>query len=154
MEPWLTLDWKTEDICSGLLVDENDVIEIFRDGRSVTPIIKMRLKRENPGWSLCPKASSHELLDLDNCRWKVRSITRHGVDFRLSRHIGVGRELNINQFQDELNGLNGYILADIVPFPNVAVYKLPIPTVFSWFREDRLNKKVSRNSILRSLENV
>ena len=154
MEPWLTLYWETEDICNGLLVDEDDVIEIFRDGRSATPIIKMRLKRENPGWSLCSMASSHELLDLDSCRWKVRSITRRGVDFRLSRHIGVGREFNINTFQEALGGLNGYILADIVLFPSVEVYKIPIQIVFQWFEEGRLNTKVSRNNILRSLVNV
>ena len=154
MEPWLTLDWQAEDIGNGLLVDQNDVIEIFKDGRSSTPIIKMRLKRENPGWNLYPSANNHELLDPYNCRWKVRSITRHGVDFRLSRHIGIGRELNINTFQEELGGLNGYILADVVLFPSVPVYKVPIDLVFQWFEEGILNRIISRANTLYFLENT
>ena len=90
---------------------------------------------ENPGWKLAPsEGAGYDLLDPEGGMWEVRSITRQGVYFNPSNQVGSGRVFNEHGFQAKLAGIKGFILSDIVSFPVVDVFVVPVENVLLWHR--------------------
>lgn len=132
-------------------VSVEDVREYLTDGRRVSFMIERRLARDNPGWQLAQsEGAGYDLLDPDGGKWEVRSITRGGVYFNPSSQVGSGRTFNEQGFQDKLNDIKGFILSDIVEFPTVNVYVVPVANVLRWHRQYLLgaNARVSRKKFL------
>jgi hypothetical protein len=154
VEPRFQLLWDADELARAFKVTTDDVREYLTDGRRVSFIIERRLKWENPGWKLAPsEGAGYDLLDPAGGMWEVRSITGQGVYFNPSNQVGAGRKFNEDGFQKKLSGIKGFILSDIVGFPTVDVYVVPISNVLRW-HEDRLlgaNAKVSRQKFLRDL---
>ena len=106
---------------------------------------------EHPGWKLAPsEGAGYDLLDPDGGMWEVRSITRQGVYFNPSNQVGSGRVFNEDGFQSKLKGIEGFILSDIVGFPVVDIFVVPVENVLRWHRENALGSsaKVSRKKFL------
>lgn len=82
--------------------------------------------------------------------WEVRSITRQGVYFNPSNQVGSGRLFNAGDFQAKLSGIKGFILSDIVGFPVVDVFVVPVENVLRWHRGSALDAsaKVSRKKFM------
>ncbi len=141
------MTWDAEELARALKVTISDVKEYFTDGRRVSFIIERRLKWENPGWTLAPsEGAGYDLLDPDGALWEVRSITRGGVYFTPSAQVGSGRRFAEAGFLAKFDVIAGFILADIVEFPVVTVFKVPVAYVKRWYANGELNKaaKVSR----------
>ena len=156
MEPRFQLRWDDEQLANAFKVTPSDIREYLTDGRRVSFIIERRLKWENPGWQLAPsEGAGYDLLDPDGGMWEVRSITRGGVYFNPSSQVGSGRRFNEEGFQLKMSGIKGFILCDIVDFPVVEVYVVPVANVLRWHKERRLgaNAKVSRDAFLSILRN-
>lgn len=154
MERRFQMRWDEDDLARAFKVTPTDVREYLTDGRRVSFIIERRLKWENPGWKLAPsEGAGYDLLDPDGGMWEVRSITRQGVYFNPSNQVGSGRTFNEDGFQAKLSGIEGFILSDIVGFPVVDVFVVPVENVLRWHRERMLgsNAKVSRDKFLRLL---
>lgn len=154
MEPRFQLRWDAEELAQAFKVTTDDIREYLTDGRRVSFIIERRLKWENPGWQLAPsEGAGYDLLDPDGGKWEVRSITAQGVYFTPSNQVGSGRMFNEDGFQAKLTGIKGFILSDIVGFPVVDVYVVPVENVLRWHRSRALgaNAKVSRDKFLRAL---
>lgn len=154
MEQRFQMRWDEEELARAFKVTPTDVREYLTDGRRVSFIIERRLKWENPGWKLAPsEGAGYDLLDPDGGMWEVRSITRQGVYFNPSNQVGSGRMFNEDGFQAKLSGIKGFILSDIVGFPVVDVFVVPVENVLRWHRERMLgsNAKVSRDKFLRLL---
>lgn len=148
------LRWDENELASAFKVTTGDVREYLTDGRRVSFIIERRLKWENPGWNLAPsEGAGYDLLDPEGGKWEVRSITSGGVYFNPSNQVGSGRKFNEDGFQLKMSGIKGFILSDIVGFPEVDVYVVPVENVLRWHRERILgaNAKVSRAKFLRDL---
>ena len=154
MEQRSTIEWNIEDLKSALGITEHGVKSIFTDGRNMPSILGHRLCKDNQGWSLAP-GSGHDLLGPDNGKWKIRSITRNKVDFNPSKHIGIGREFDRDEFLKDLESLDGFILFDIACFPTVTVFKVPVQNVIRWFNNNKLNynASASRKKFKEELEN-
>lgn len=155
MENRFQLRWDEEELARAFKVTTTDVREYLTDGRRVSFIIERRLKWENPGWKLAPsEGAGYDLLDPDGNMWEVRSITRQGVYFNPSNQVGSGRMFNEDGFTAKLSGIKGFILSDIVEFPVVDVFVVPVENVVRWHRERRLgaNAKVSRAKFLGELQ--
>lgn len=145
------MHWDENALASAFNVSPEDIREYLTDGRRVSFIIERRLKWENPGWSLAPsEGAGYDLLDPSGDKWEVRSITRQGVYFNPSNQVGSGRTFNVQGFLNKLSGIKGFILSDIVTFPTVEIFKVPVENVLRWHNEDRLgaNAKVSRDRFL------
>lgn len=154
MQKRFQLHWDEEDLARAFKVTPKDVREYLTDGRRVSFIIERRLMWENPGWKLAPsEGAGYDLLDPDGGMWEVRSITRQGVYFNPSNQVGSGRMFNEDGFQAKLSGIKGFILSDIVGFPVVDVFVVPVENVLRWHRERMLgsNAKISRDKFLRLL---
>lgn len=147
MERRFQLRWDEEELARAFKVTSKDVREYLTDGRRVSFIIERRLMWEHQGWKLAPsEGAGYDLLDPDGGMWEVRSITRQGVYFNPSNQVGSGRLFNEDGFQAKLSGIKGFILSDIVGFPVVDVFVVPVENVLRWHRGRALgaNAKVSR----------
>lgn len=154
MERRFEMRWDEEELARAFKVSRDDVREYLTDGRRVSFIIERRLKWENPGWQLAPsEGAGYDLLDPDGGMWEVRSITRQGVYFNPSNQVGSGRRFNEDGFQLKMSGIKGFILSDIVGFPVVDVFVVPVANVLRWHSQHLLgaNAKVSRAKFLSSL---
>ena len=151
MERRFQLRWDEEERARAFKVTTHDIREYLTDGRRVSFIIERRLMWENPGWKLAPsEGAGYDLLDPDGGMWEVRSITRQGVYFNPSNQVGSGRVFNEDRFQEKLSSINGFILSDIVGFPVVDVFVVPVDNVLRWHDRRMLgsNAKVSRERFL------
>jgi hypothetical protein len=147
MEARFTMTWDAEELARALKVTVPDVKEYLTDSRRASFIIERRLKWENPGWTLAPsEGAGYDLLDPDGALWEVRSITRGGVYFTPSAQVGSGRKFAEAGFMTKLDAVAGFILADIVEFPIVTVFKVPVAYVKRWYADGELNAgaRVSR----------
>lgn len=151
MERRFQLRWDEEELASAFKITPKDVREYLTDGRRVSFIIERRLMWENHGWKLAPsEGAGYDLLDPDGGMWEVRSITRGGVYFNPSNQVGSGRLFNEDGFQAKLSGIKGFILSDIVSFPVVDVFVVPVENVLRWHQSRLLgsNAKVSRSKFI------
>lgn len=147
MEARFTMTWDAEELARALKVTVPDVKEYLTDGRRASFIIERRLKWENLGWTLAPsEGAGYDLLAPDGGLWEVRSITRGGVYFTPSAQVGSGRKFAEAGFLTKLDAVAGFILADIVEFPTVTVFKVPVTHVKRWYANGELSAaaKVSR----------
>lgn len=154
MEKKFQLLWDEDELAHAFKVTTKDVREYLTDGRRVSFIIERRLMWENPGWKLAPsEGAGFDLLDPDGGMWEVRSITRQGVYFNPSNQVGSGRKFNEDGFQLKMKSIKGFILSDIVNFPVVDVYVVPVENVLRWHQAEALgaNTKVSREKFLKEM---
>lgn len=154
MEKRFKMTWDEVELAQAFKVSTEDVREYLTDGRRVSFIIERRLKWENPGWQLAPsEGAGYDLLDPEGGMWEVRSITRQGVYFNPSNQVGSGRRFNEDGFQLKMSGIKGFILSDIVGFPIVDIFVVPIANVLRWHSQRLLgaNAKVSRAKFLSNL---
>ncbi len=155
MQSRFTMTWDEQELARAFKVTVADVREYLTDGRRVSFIIERRLKWENPGWSLAPsEGAGYDLMDPDGGLWEVRSITRGGVYFNPSNQVGSGRRFGEEGFLAKLQAVKGFILADIVDFPNVKLFMVPTECVEKWYRDGMLGvgAKVSRQVFHSRLE--
>jgi hypothetical protein len=148
MESRFTMTWDADELARALKVTTADIKEYLTDGRRVSFIIERRLKWENPGWTLAPsEGAGYDLRDPDGLLWEVRSITRGGVYFNPSAQVGSGRVFAEAGFFAKLDAITGFILADIVDFPEVTVFKVPVECVKRWYQNNELqaSAKISRS---------
>jgi hypothetical protein len=141
------MSWDENELARAFKVQPADIREYLTDGRRVSFIIERRLKWDNPGWTLAPsEGAGYDLRDPQGGLWEVRSITRSGVYFNPSNQVGSGRRFAEEGFQTKLKALKGFILSDIVNFPDVEMFVVPIEFVLRWHAARRLgaNAKVSR----------
>lgn len=154
MQSVFALTWDVAALASAMQMTDQDVIQYFTDGRRVSFVIERRIVAAHPGWKLAPsEGAGYDVLDPDNASWEVRSITRQGVYFTPSNQVGKGRAYDATAFHQKLALVRGFILADIVEFPNVRCFKVPVENVVRWHKASMLgaNAKVSRKKFLDDL---
>ncbi len=151
MLPRFKMTWDAEELARAFKVSADDIHEYLTDGRRVSFIIERRLKWEHEGWELAPsEGAGYDLRAPDGGLWEVRSITSGGVYFNPSNQVGSGRTFGEAGFLAKLGNIRGYILSDIVGFPEVDIFVVPVEYVERWYKEGKLgaNTRVSRRVFL------
>ncbi len=154
MKKRFQLRWNEEELARAFKVTTEDVREYLTDGRRVSFIIERRLMWENQDWRLASsEGAGYDLLDPSGGMWEVRSISQQGVYFNPSNQVGSGRRFDEDGFQAKLCEIKGFILSDIVGFPVVDVFVVPVENVRRWHISGDLGKnaKVSRKKFLEKL---
>ena len=154
MQNKFKLTWDEAELAQAFRISQEDVREYLTDGRRVSFIIERRLANEHATWKLAPsEGKGYDLLDPNNDKWEVRSITNSGVYFTPSNQVGSGRSFNEPKFQEKLREIKGFILTDIAPFPEVNVYVVPVANVVRWYRLGLLGSRasISRKKFLESI---
>ena len=145
------MEWDLAELARAFRVREQDIKEYLTDGRRVSFIIERRLKWEHEGWELAPsEGAGYDLRDPDGGLWEVRSLTGSGVYFTPSAQVGSGRRFDEAGLLKKLEGLKGFILSDVVRFPTVDVFVVPVMYVIEWYQAGLLgvNAQVSRRKFL------
>lgn len=154
MKKRFQIQWDEAELAQAFRVKTEDVREYFTDGRRVSFIIERRLKWDHPGWELAPsEGAGYDLKAPGGGLWEVRSVTKRGVYFNPSNQVGSGRSFNEQGFQAKLSNLQGFILSDIMKFPAMEVYVVPVADIIGWHEQGLLGKsaKVSRACFLNTL---
>lgn len=145
-----TLNWNVSELAGALKITEEDVKEYFTDGRRVSFIIERRIAHKLKATLAPSEKSGYDLIDRQGRKWEVRSITKQGVYFNPSNQVGKGRTFERRAFLRKLSEIEGYILADIVDFPKVTLWKVSSKEVRKWWNNGTLgtSAKISRKKAL------
>ena len=159
VKPSGSLDWNIEKLASALKISPEDVKEYFTDGRRVSFITERRIAIEAIKGRLAKsEGAAYDLIDPEERKWEVRSISSSGVYFCPSSMIGSGRTFDEKGFIDKLDEIQGYILCDIESFPDVPFWIIGGEVVREWYEKNELGAatKISHLkalSLLRLLPN-
>lgn len=149
------LKWDAAALSQALCVDLQDVREYCTDGRRFSFIVERRLAKQILKGRLAPsEGASFDVIDPAGCKWEVRSITKGGVYFCPSNMKGSGRSFNEDGFLRKLNEIKGYVLADLIRFPEIPFWYISADAVLTWWDAGRLGTTttISRKRALSLIE--
>ena len=136
-----SLKWDIDDLSKAMKITKDDVKQYFTDGRKVSFILERRIAYEFFKGKLAKTESEdYDLIDRKGHRWEVRSITKGGVYFCPSNQVGKGRVFERKGFLKKLRDIDGYVLADVLEFPNVPFWVITSDVVRKWWDEGSLGK--------------
>ena len=145
------LTWDVSKLSDAMHLDEEDVIKYFRDGRRISFILERRICKEVLGGKLPEsEGASFDLFDADGEKWEVRSVTAGGTYFCPSSMVGAGRNFDEDGFLKKLEGVKGYILADITKFPEVEYWSVSSYEVIGMYIDKKISRttQVSRDKVM------
>lgn len=151
------LKWDIKQISSSLCLSEEDTREYFTDGRRVSFVLERRLAFEVMRGHLAPsEGAGYDLLDSNQKKWEVRSISKGGIYFCPSYMVGSGRVFEEKGFLAKLSEIEGYIVSDIEQFPIIPYWKVSKHIVEKWYNANQLGSgtKISRKKILKLLNSI
>jgi hypothetical protein len=151
MKPDGILEWNLDLLAESLKIDVESVKTYFQDGRRISFLLERRINNEILGGKLAPsEGASFDVYDTKGFKWEVRSITHGGTYFGPSKDVGSGRSFSEANLKKKLSEIEGYILCDIVKFPQVPFWKVNSKSVLSWYENGLLGKnaQLARNSLL------
>lgn len=142
----MIFEWDLVELAAAMHLTEAEVMAYFRDGRRISFILERRI-RDELGWHLAPsEGSGFDLLDTKGGKWEVRSISK-GIYFCPSYMVGSGRSFEERGFLAKLDSIEGYVCSDILKFPKVPVYVVPVKLIRKLYDERRLGAgtRISRS---------
>jgi len=145
------LTWDVSKLSDAMHLDEEDVIKYFKDGRRMSFILERRICKEVLGGKLPEsEGASFDLFDADGEKWEVRSVTAGGTYFCPSSMVGAGRNFDEEGFLKKLEGVKGYILADITKFPEVEYWSVNSYEVIGMYIDKKISRttQVSRDKVM------
>jgi len=151
------LRWDVRELARALKIPEDDVREYFTNGRRVSFIVERRIAREVfKGAQLAPRGAGFDFIDEHGGKWEVRCITQSGIYFCPSYMVGSGRHFDEEGFLRKLSELEGYVVADVVRFPEVPFWVIPSEQVREWWEAGELGSttKISRDKMLELLASL
>ena len=149
--------WDVSEVASALKISEEDVRAYFTDGRRISFLLERRIAYEVfDGTVAASEGAGYDVLDQDNRKWEVRSISAKGMYFCPSYMVGSGRKFNEQGFLEKLHQIEGYVLSDISKFPTIPYWIVPTEIVSSWWEQRRLGKttKITRDKAMELLREL
>lgn len=101
-------------------LDEEELIEIFKDGRYFSPFIESYLTKKFPDLTKTRKNSYYDFTDNNRKKYDAKTFTKNGCYFRPSNQIGQGRKLDIDILKSKCDEMT-YILVCNVYFPKIYI---------------------------------
>lgn len=145
------LKWDAAVLSQALHVEVQDVKEYCTDGRRFSFIVERRIAREVLKGRMAPsEGASFDVFDAAGNKWEVRSVTNSGVYFCPSYMVGSQRSFTEAGFLQKLHEIKGYILADLVCFPEIPFWNISAADVLKWWNAGRLGTttKINRKRAL------
>ena len=151
------LTWNIKNLADTIKLKDADVKQYFTDGRKISFILERRIAYEFLKGTIAEnEGKAYDIIAPNGDLWEVRSITKGGVYFCPSYMVGKGRKFDLKGFLQKLKVIKGYILADVLEFPNVPFWVIPKETVELWWKNGKLgkNSSVSHKKALSLIENI
>lgn len=152
-----TLTWDAEALAEHLHLTIEETLTYFRDGRRCSFITERRIAREFIGGRIAEsEGAPYDVIDQDEKKWEVRSLTKDGIYFCPSSMKGKGRYFEEAGFQAKLNEIKGYYVARITTFPEVDVYKIDVEQVREWHKNKELGPttEISKSRMEKLLKTI
>lgn len=125
----LILEWDLDELASAMHLNKDEVLTYFRDGRRISFILERRIRDAFPSWRLAPsEGSGFDLIDEQGRNWEARSVSS-GIYFCPSYMVGSGRKFAEGGFLTKLDDVAGYVCSDIMKFPCVPVFMVPVDLI-------------------------
>jgi len=132
--------WDVNALSKSLHLTNEEVREYFKDGRRCSFLIERKLRIYMKAEIAETEGKSYDLIDENNNKWEVRSLTNNGVYFCPSTMVGSSRKFDEKGFLRKLKVVVGYKIANIQTFPNVKVYSVSSEQVLAWYKIGKLGK--------------
>ena len=134
-----SLTWNISELAKAMKITKADVKQYFTDGRKVSFILERRIAYEFFKGKLAEtEGDEYDLIDTKGRKWEVRSITKGGVYFCPSNMVGKGRKFERKGFLKKLREIDGYVLADVLKFPNIPFWIISSKEVRQWWDDGTL----------------
>jgi hypothetical protein len=120
-------------------------------------MLERRLMREVLGGRLATsEGDDHDLVDAQDRKWEVRSVSGGGIYFCPSYMVGSGRRFECEGFLRKLGMIHGYVVSDITQFPKVPYWLVEAALVRQWWDKGKLASatKIPRSRALELLLTV
>ena len=101
-------------------LDEEALIEIFKDGRVASHLLERQLTKWYPSLTHVKGCKDHDHVDKFNFKYDAKNFTKSGLGFMPSSMLGTGRKFDQKLFEMKSKKMN-YICCDIMDFPRVRV---------------------------------
>lgn len=99
---------------------KNQIIELFRDGRHISPFLERQLCYWFPEIHHITGNKDHDHEDEFGNQYDLKNFTKNGLKFCPSNQIGAGRYIDKEKASVSANKLI-YILADIIEYPKIRI---------------------------------
>jgi hypothetical protein len=145
------LKWDPVVLSQALHVNVEDVREYCTDGRRFSFIVERRIASEVLKGRMAPsEGASFDVFDPAGNKWEVRSVTNSGVYFCPSYMVGSQRSFEEAGFLAKLEEIRGYVLADLIRFPEIPFWCISADVVLTWWKNGLLgtSSKVNRRRAL------
>lgn len=155
MEQNGTLEWDVKTLSKALKLNEAEIIEIYKDGRSVHLILKRDFIKIMNGKN-APKANlPYKLEDENGKKWDIKSITKN-VNLPKSSNTGMDRPFDENELLRKINSIDGYIFVDLNSFPKTPYWLVPSSIVLKWYEAGKISKSgtISHKKIIKLIEDI
>lgn len=127
-------------------LNEDEVLAYFRDGRRISFIMERRIRDAFPNWILAPsEGSGFDLIDEQGKNWEARSVSS-GIYFCPSYMVGSGRRFEELGFIAKLDNIEGYVCSDIMKFPCVPVFMVPVALIRELYHAGKLGTSTKISS--------
>jgi hypothetical protein len=144
----MILEWDEAHLAQAMKLALEDVRAYFTDGRRVSFLLERRIRDAFDGWQLAPsEGAGFDLIDDNGGKWEVRSITKN-IYFCPSNMVGKGRTFEEAGFLAKLDDIEGYICSDVLSFPRVPVFTIPVDLIRALYADGALgaNTSISRKA--------
>ena len=151
------LHWDIDELSKALRIDKKSVKDYFTDGRRISFILERRLAKEFVKGKIADSEKfGYDIVDPKGGKWEVRSITKGGIYFTPSGHVGKGRKFNKKEFLNKIKEIEGYIVCDVTSFPNVPFWVISYKDVAKWWKKSLLGKNanISRKKALNLIKKI
>jgi hypothetical protein len=124
-------------------IPQSELELMFTDGRFISPILA-RWLHYNTNLVIPPKEKSGLFIDESNNFYRLKCLTKHGLNFRPSSQLGIGRVLNQIEFEEYCN-TQTFIIANVINFPVVEFKLIKGKDLLKSFPTGKLGPKEALN---------
>lgn len=125
-------------------ISGEDMINIFKDGRTINKLITKQIEHWYPSITLVDAIGNFLMERSTNSLivYNCRMFTKHGLNFSSSHMIGSGRKFDRKKYTDYINKYNiTYILCDVVDFPTIRVRFIDATELFDKYKSAKIDSK-------------
>lgn len=130
------MEFDSEEIARAMGIDEDEVLEMMKDGRYAAPWMERRIRHE---FELDDPEGDEDAVSEDG-PVEFKGITKYGVKLVPSWMVGSGRSVDWDALTEWLESMSGgFIVHDNTEFPSVPCWWIDPETVKGWAEDGEFN---------------
>lgn len=128
-----TLEWDVAKLADSMGLTMDSLMEWSSDGRNLNKLAVARVKSELDFVGSPTAGGSELLVDSQKRRYVLRCFSRQGATFIRACMKGYGRNYDRDAWRGWLEGIDGFLVANISEFPSVDVFLVEVDELVDYF---------------------